>query len=308
MNIKPISSPNASSPATNQSSAAQSARARAISMLSGTNEQQNTAHSSQSQLPVLNQNAVSAEEMGAIQPSHQPVEDTLTPPAVPESNYTETPESSKPQEDPALSRQFAQLARQERALRAKQQQQDQAFKAREADLNAKLAAVEAKAQEYSQGYIRQDQVKTDPIKAYLDAGGTYDELTQQLLNNSSPLDPRIEAQIQKQQSEINRLQKLMDERDNSAKQSQQQQYDAAVKQIRTDAQNLVKNDPNLESIRATGSVNDVVDLIVKTFNEDGVLMSVEEAAEEVENYLVEEAFKLSRLSKVQKSILHQRRQ
>jgi hypothetical protein len=82
--------------------------------------------------------------------------------------------------------------------------------------------------------------------------------------------------------------------------SQQQGYDQAVKQIKADARQLVQSDPDAyEAIRAAGTVNDVVELIEQTFKEDGILMSTEDAANAVEEHLVEEAMKYARLKKTQ---------
>jgi hypothetical protein len=75
-----------------------------------------------------------------------------------------------------------------------------------------------------------------------------------------------------------------------------------MKQIRNDVNMLVKHDPQFETIKATNSIGDVVELIEKTFNEDGVLLTVEEAAQQVESYLVDEAIKLARLAKIQQKL------
>lgn len=259
---------------------------------------------------VQNQSQVSVEELGAIkaqsnqaimdglsQNDNQVVEDTLTPPSIPEPNIQE-PKA----EDTPLSRQFAQLARQERALRQKQQQQDLAIKAREQALADREAALIAKDQEYKSGYMPKESLKNNPLQALLDAGVTYDDLTQQILNNSNPIDPRVQTTISKLEAKIQQLETAAEETKTTYKSAQEQQYEAAVKQIRTDAQNLVKNDPNYETIRETNSVKDVVDLIVRTYNEDGVLMTVEEAADAVEEHIIEEAVKLSRLGKVTKKL------
>ncbi len=47
---------------------------------------------------------------------------------------------------------------------------------------------------------------------------------------------------------------------------------------------------------------DVVDLIEKTFKEDGILLTEDEAAQQVEDYLTEEAYKLANLKKIQKRL------
>jgi phosphopentomutase len=71
-----------------------------------------------------------------------------------------------------------------------------------------------------------------------------------------------------------------------------------------EASSLVKNDPNFEAIRASGkgAVKQVVQLIERTFDQDGILLTVEEAAQAVEDHLVEEATKLTRIGKIQQRL------
>lgn len=61
-------------------------------------------------------------------------------------------------------------------------------------------------------------------------------------------------------------------------------------------------DPYFETIKQTNSVSDVVDLITATYEKDGILLSVEEAAKEVEDYLVDEAMKLTRIGKIKQRL------
>jgi hypothetical protein len=205
-----------------------------------------------------------------------------------------------PKEDPVLSRQFAELSRQERAMRARQQQMDKTIKEREAQLAAKEAELAKLEASYKSGYIPKDMLKTNPLQVLADNEVSYDELTQQLLNQSNPMDARAQALFNKMEAKIAHLEKQAEEFQNNNKTQQADQFQAAVKQISNDVESLVKSDDNYETIRASGAQQDVVDLIVKTFNEDGILMSVEEAAEEVENHILEEVVKLSQLSKVTK--------
>ncbi len=72
---------------------------------------------------------------------------------------------------------------------------------------------------------------------------------------------------------------------------------------------MVNSDPQFETIKATESVQDVVELIESTFHEGldddhpkGTVLTVEEAAQIVEDYLADEAEKLARLSKIQKRL------
>lgn len=298
MKIQPIASPAAIQQAPSSTSA--DARQRAISMLMS--DQPQTPVSNQTQMTVDDTMSLKVESSQQVsredQQNHTEVtEDTLTPPDIPEPNISE-----QKQEDTPLSRQFAQLARQERQMRAKAQQQETALKAREQALAAREAELTTKDAQYKSGYIPKETLKNNPLQALLEAEVSYDELTQHILNNSNPLDPRVQTMLSKQEAQIAKLEATLAERDSQAKSSEQSQYDAAVKQIRTDATALVKNDPNYEAIRAKNAVKDVVELIEKTYNEDGVLLTVEEAADEVENYLLEEAVKLSQLGKVTKRL------
>lgn len=298
MQIKPVAGPHVISQGSqNDFAKAQATRQAAIAAYSGQPAQQ----------VVQNQSQVSVEEMGAIRAPNRSEQQSDQSPRIEESQpEIPTPnvdtKATQP-EDPTLSRQFAQLAKQERQLRLKVQQQEQAMKVREAAIKAKEEAYSAKDQEYSQKYIQKDFLKNNPLQALAEAQVSYDELTQQIINSSTPQDPRLLATISKLEAKISQLEKTTEETTNNWKSEKDSQRVAAVKQIRSEVTNLVNSDPNFETIKATKSYNDVVELIERTFDEDGILLSVEEAANEVENYILEEAVKLSRLSKVSKKAL-----
>lgn len=252
--------------------------------------------------PVQNPSQVSPEEMTAIS-SQNPIEDETQELVTEDTEVLDesakAPETEETKQDPALSRQFAQLARQERALRAKVQQQEQAWKAKEAALTAREAEIASKSSQYESGWVKQDRIKQDALTVLAEAGVSYDELTQQIINQQ-PRDPRVDATINELKAQIQELKAANETSQKSSQDQQQQAYQAAVRQIETEARNLVKSDPNFESIKATNSVKDVVELITETYNKDGILLTVEEAAQQVEDYLTEEAYKLASLSKIQK--------
>lgn len=282
MKVQPIASP-----AAVQQSAPTDSRAKAIA-----------AFNQSQPAPVQNPSQVSAEEMTAITGTSG--QSDRSEPLVEETAPVEAPLKA-PVEDPALSRQFAQLARQEKALRAKAQQQEQQYKAREEALKAREAELAGKTQVDPKSYYTKDQIKQDYLQVLLDAGVPVEEAVQQLVNTSqAPIDPRLRSQMQQLQAKIQELEEQNKSSQTKAQEAQTQQYQAAVKQIEQDARNLVKNDPAFDIIRSTNSVSDVVELITETFNKDGILLSVEEAAEQVENYLEEQALKLAKIPKVQK--------
>ena len=269
------------------------------------------------QTPVANPNKVSPEEMGAItaapvaEMTEEIVENTNseTLEATEETQVEETQEA-KPATDPALSRQFAQLARQEKALRAKAQQQDIAMKAREAAIAAKEAALQTTPKQDLSGYISKDKLKTDALSVLADAGVSYEELTNQILTQQ-PRDPRTEAHIARLEAKLAALEEANQTTQKSYEEQQAAAYQQAVDQIEVKVKKLVYTDPNFEAIKAEGAHKSVVKLIEDVYHnglpgngadiEDlpkGHMMTEAEAAQIIEEHLVEKAMKLSNLKKI----------
>lgn len=237
---------------------------------------------------VKNPSSVSVEELGAI--SGQ---------AHSSSAPSESPVETKVSEEP-LSSQYAVLARKEKALRAREQQ----FRAKEdAARRASEEAAKPKAPAFDESkYISRDKLKEDPFSALEEMGLSYDELTQRALNAPSPEQRQQEAYIRKLESRLAQIEekqletaKTFEQRDLEAKQQ-------TVAQLRNEAKRLVESDANFETIKETGSINDVVELIERTFEQDGYIMSVEEAAQAVEDHLIEEAIKITKIKKIQQRL------
>lgn len=293
MKIEPKSGPTVAQPPTAQATP----RDRAIARLmegSTTNQSQ--------QAPVQNPTQVSPEEMSVVQSPESKAETS-------QSNTSDSVESSEasseaiktPKEDP-LSTQYALLARKEKALRAKVQAQEAQTKAREEALIAREEALKAKEAEYQSDYIPKSRFKADPLSVLTEEGVSYDEITNAILNPRTQQDPRIVAEIEKLKAEVQQQKQAQEQSRKHYEDQQSQAYQQAITQIRNEAKQLVNSDPSFETIKETDSVNDVVDLIEKTFNSDGIILSVEEAAKEIEEYLIEEAIKLSKLKRVQERL------
>lgn len=285
MKVQSVASPHAVQ-ATNVNHQAQAdAKARAIAKLTPAPQQH-----SQPLHPVQNPSNIAPEEMSAIlAPSNENTE------------VEDTQEVQAPVKDPNQLKQNALLARRERALRDQARKQQQDFQAREAALQAREAQLTAKDQQYKDGYISRQSLKDQTLQALAEAGVSYDDVVAQVLNQQ-PVDPRMQAHINKLEAKLAQIEANAEESKQSAIQQQDAQYKAAVKQIEMDARLLVTKDPSYEAIRKTRSVKDVVDLITKTFDEEGRVMSVQEAADEVENYLVEQISQYSRIDKIRKQL------
>lgn len=223
---------------------------------------------------------------------------------------TRAQEVSKAVEEPAkaaeepLSAQYAQLARKEKAMRLEAQKLKAEREALKAEQEA-LRKPPAPSIDESK-YISRDKFEADPLAALAEMGISYDALTQRALNAPSPEQVELNRTIAELRSEI---QSLKGEQDNWKRTTQEQQengYKQAVAQIRNDVAALVKQGDEYEMVRATQSIGDVVELIERTFKEGldddrpaGTLLSIEEAAQMVEEHLLEEALKLAKTKKIQ---------
>jgi hypothetical protein len=244
----------------------------------------------------VNPNNISPEEVSAVRPQEPETPQEIDTPVDSTDKVGDTTEkvgtSPKTERDPALERQFQALARQERQNRAKYQQEMKSIEAQKAEIATQQAAIKAKETEYSQGYISKDQLKQDTLRILADAGVSYDDLTQQIMNHQ-PVNPQIDSTIRRLEAKIQQLEEQNKTQVESQSESQKQAYSAALRQIELDVHQEVRQNPNdYKHIAATKSSSDVKDLIEATYKEEGRVMSVEEACEEVESYLKTEYEKL----------------
>lgn len=288
MNVVP-KSPTPQSAPNNQSQPTQDARSKAIAAFNASQAQRNPQ-------PVPDANNVSPEELGALGVSGEKDKEVeeLTPEATVESEAPKAPE--KP-----LSSQHAILARKEKQLRA-QIQQFQADKQKFEQERLSLSSQPKQELDLSK-YVDRERLKQDPYGVLTEAGLTYDEITQAALNAQNvQTDPRVTAQIAKLEKMVMEANERAAKLEEASQQSKTESYQQAVAQIKSEASKLVYTDPAFELIKETNSVSDVVELIESTFKADGILMTVEEACQAVEEHLVEEAMKLSKIKKLQQKL------
>ena len=217
-------------------------------------------------------------------------------PPVPASEATKTDEGTE------LSPRYAQLARQEKAIRARAQ----ALKAEQAAVDKAKADLAAREAELTTKYVPKERLSRETLAVLAELGVDYNTLTSQALGE--PQDPR-DAAIAELKAELAEVKGKMEQTQKSFQDDKTQSYEQAKAQIKYNVAQLVSKDPNFETIKATDSISDVVDLIEQTFQEGldedhpkGTLLTVEEASQIVEDYLVVEAEKLARLSKIQKRL------
>ena len=253
---------------------------------------------------VQNQNAISPEEASVVMKKD---DEQQTPPVeaqTEDQSQEVSTEDTKPPVETPESRRFAQLARQEKAIRQRAQEmkaQEQALQQRQAELEARENSYKQQPPPDQTKYVSRDTFKLDPIAALAELGLSYEEITNAYINHT-PQDPRVAATIAELKAELQAIKAANEEVKQKSVEHQTQQYQAAIKQLKTDTKALVDSDPNFETIKSTRSHDDVVDLIEQTYRKDGVLLSVEEAAQQVEDYLVEEALQLTKINKIKAKI------
>lgn len=218
----------------------------------------------------------------------------------PTAPVTASPEAVNPEQstaaipavqDEQLSPKFAALAKREQDLR----KAAQAFKAQQAAFQAQQDAIKAKEAEYQANYIPKDSLKANPLEALSQLGYTQDQMIQMILNGPKQVDP----ELMNIQNELKAIKAQQEASTKAAAEQQTKAYEQAVNQIRNEATMLVDSDERFETIKETGSQEAVVTLIEETYKTTGLVMKTEEAAKQVEEYLVEEAFKMAGLKKVQ---------
>jgi hypothetical protein len=303
MQIEPKQGPSIPQPPTAKAEqSGQTARERAIARLMGENPDAQAPAAPEiknPEIPQVNATKVAPEELSAVQPP-KTTEEKAAAEVQADTNGEQPPKPASTQEETPLSSQYAQLARKEKALRLQAQdlkRQMVEFKAQQDAAKAQIAQTPDPTK-----YVPVDQLLKDPWSVLNEKGLTYDQLTQAALNQPKPEElaiQRLQARVEAQEKALKDAQ---EKAESDRKAQSEESYQQAVTQLRREASQLVNSDPAYETIKATGSINDVVKLIEKTFAKEKVLMSVEEAAQQVEEYLVDEAIKLAKLKKIQDRI------
>lgn len=202
---------------------------------------------------------------------------------------TEQAEETRP-----LSPQFAALARQKRALQVKEREIAQREEA-------------LKSQVPSEQVDWKSNLKANPLSVLQEAGVTYDQLTEAILaNQNNPnFDPKvIDDLVDKKLNE--RLEKEFGTRDSA----QEQQV---LVNIRQDVDSLVKDNEQFELIQGEAAQQEVVGLIHRTFKKGwpeqnlpaGTVLSTDQAAQFVEDFLLDQAIRPTTYKKVQSRLTPQ---
>lgn len=204
---------------------------------------------------------------------------------VQDTNSIETPEPIAEAISEPLSPQFVALARKERQLR-------------KAQLELK-ASQDAWKQEQA-NYIPKQQLTSETLKVLAEAGITPDKLVELQINQAASQDPQ-QALLNRIAELESKLTGIIDPENGTLAQRDKEAYTAAVEQIRQDAKLVVESNPEFGLIHSEGQTEEVVKLITSVFDEEGVVLDVEEAARLVDKKLTERlSLQYERLNKYEK--------
>lgn len=196
---------------------------------------------------------------------------------------------------------YAELARKEKALRAK----EESWKAQLAE---KEQGWSAKEQEYLQKYIPKEKLLTDTVGTLHELGIGYDQLVQLALNppsQESLMNMQLQAKIKELEDKLEGKFKSFEE---TQQQAQQKQVEEALGQFKQQTKSLIAKDKdNYELINAYGDegVDTVVEFIHEHWKRTKEVMSVEDAAKQVEDYFLAQSMKFLELNKLKSKLAPQ---
>jgi hypothetical protein len=193
---------------------------------------------------------------------------------------TDNEEKAPPaaEETKPLSPQFAALARQRRALQVK-----------ERDLQARERALESAPPKGAEEL--KARLKSEPLSVLQEAGVTYDQLTEALLNNQNGINPEVIKLREELKALKEGVDKTLTDRDAQAEA-------AALADMQRTAERLIETGDEYEMVRETRSIPKVMELIKRTWKQDGEVLDPSEALRLVEEDLISETLKTAAIKKV----------
>jgi hypothetical protein len=221
----------------------------------------------------------------------------VSPDPSPDSKQTTPSEASVPKAQ--TSPQLAQLARREQALRQQARQiaaERQSFQTKQAEIEQRVSSQ------------WREKLVSNPWNAMLEAGLTPEQATDVILNQPKP----EQVQVLQMQKEIQALKIAQEQSQGLFEKQEQDQRQQAKNHMAMEANMLIKSDQTYEPIKAMGAQAAIPTLIEEVFEKGlpgkyprGYIMSVEDAAQMVNDYCLDEATKLAKLASVQRRLTPQ---
>ena len=198
-------------------------------------------------------------------------------------------QAEKPKE--LLSTQFAALAKKEKMALQRQ---------REAE--SKLKEAEEKLKLYEQFENKKKTAKSNPLEFLSEAGLTYDEITEFMINGGAKAKDKTEELEEKFNQFVSRKEKEEQERIEKEKEALKAQEQKVMAEFQKSLNKFIEdNQDKYELINLYNAQELVIATIEQHFENKNEILSNERAAELVEAHLEEEAKKLANSKKFSQS-------
>lgn len=194
--------------------------------------------------------------------------------------------------DPQFASKFAALTRKEKAIR----EQQAALKSQQSEIDNLKKQFEDRGKTE---VTLADRIKKEPLKVLSEMGLTFEDLSQIVLNEGNPtpemLIKRTRDELQSEyKKELEDLKTSLLEKE---KKSEEDKVNAVKSQYLEQLTEYVNSNEKYELIRHNDAVQLVYDVVEGFYEEKGEVLSIEQAADQVESYLETEAKRIFELKK-----------
>lgn len=233
--------------------------------------------------------------------SQAPIEAQTTEPQVQEQtepSLEQQPEVTQAKTlDDKLSSKFAALSRKEKMIKQREaqvSQQQKQFEQQLAEIKAENERLKKEFDSYRTG------MKQSPLKKLREEGLTFEQLTEMQLNDENPTPEMLIKRTREEletgyKSELEALKRqLAEEKQKAEKDAEERVVTSYKKQIND---HISANTDKYELISLNEAHGLVFDVVEEYYQNEGKILSVDEAADYVEKYLEDEARKVLQAKK-----------
>lgn len=191
---------------------------------------------------------------------------------------------------------FAALSRKEKQLREREKTLEASQKSIEEQIKKLEEQYKQKEQELSSKLLDPSLFKKDAKEALNKAGLTFEELAQLMINDGKPTAEMLLTDAEKRlQAKIEDMEKKLMEKE--AKE-QEAKYEEVLNNFVSEITTFVNDNNDYELIRANDATDLVYEVIEEHHSTTGEILQIKQAADAVEQYLLEEAKKQLNLGKI----------
>lgn len=198
------------------------------------------------------------------------------------------PEVAIPEKKESLSSQFAALAKKEKRIVSKQQ-----------ELETKNKELEEKLKTYEQFETKKKNAKVNPLDFLSEAGLTYDELTEFMLNGGKPKDKDKVTELEERFNDlVNKAELEKKAREEQETKSLQEQEEKVIQQFKDSVRKqLLDKKDTYELVNLYDAQDLVISTIEAHYEKTNQILDTDTAADLVEKHLEGEVKKLATSSK-----------